>query len=67
MSMDSHEHDHSVLILRRSGRALLGTYEIGVSFGDIIYVASLEVHQFKSVGSHPLRFLCVVPARSEGE
>lgn len=64
-SLDSHEHDHGVMILRGKGRVLLANDEVEVSFGDIIYVPPYEVHQFKNVGREPLGFLCVVPARSE--
>jgi len=64
-SLDSHEHDHGVMILRGSGRVLLGDDEVEVSFGDMVYVAPYELHQFKNVGRGPLGFLCVVPARSE--
>jgi quercetin dioxygenase-like cupin family protein len=66
-SLDSHEHDHGVMILRGKGCVLLGGDEVEVSFGDIIYVSPFELHQFKNVGREPLGFLCVVPARSETE
>jgi quercetin dioxygenase-like cupin family protein len=65
-SLDSHEHDHGVMVLRGRGRVLLGDDEVEVSFGDIIYVLPYELHQFKNVGREPLGFLCVIPARSEG-
>lgn len=64
-SLDSHPHDHGVMILRGQGRVLLGEDEVDVSFGDVLYVSPYEVHQFKCVGSEPLGFLCVVPAKRE--
>ncbi len=59
--LDSHGHDHGVLILRGKGLVLLGDREVEVSFGDVIYVPPYETHQFRSVGDDPLGFLCVVP------
>lgn len=62
-SLDSHEHDHGVVILRGRGQVRLGDYVSEVSFGDAIYVPPYELHQFSCVGHEPLGFLCVVPAR----
>jgi quercetin dioxygenase-like cupin family protein len=64
-SLDSHEHDHGVMVLRGRGCVLLGDDEVEVSFGDIVYVPPYELHQFKNAGREPLGFLCVIPARSE--
>lgn len=66
-SLDSHEHDHGVMILRGRGRVLLGDDEVEVSFGDIVYIPPYELHQFKNVGREPLGFLCVIPARDEAK
>jgi quercetin dioxygenase-like cupin family protein len=62
-SMDRHEHDHGVVIVRGRGQVRLGEDVTDVSFGDVVYVAPYETHQFKCVGREPLGFLCVVPAR----
>lgn len=62
-SLDSHVHDHGVLILKGRGSVLLGDNEIHVSFGDVVYVSPYELHQFRCAGDEPLGFLCVVPAR----
>jgi quercetin dioxygenase-like cupin family protein len=66
-SLDSHEHDHGVMILSGRGRVLLGDDESEVSFGDVVYIPPYELHQFKNIGREPLGFLCVVPARSQAE
>ena len=66
-SLDSHEHDHGVMILGGTGRVLLGDDEVEVSFGDVVYIPPYELHQFKNVGREPLGFLCVVPARGQAE
>jgi quercetin dioxygenase-like cupin family protein len=63
-SLDLHDHDHGVVVMRGRGVVRLGgaTHEIG--FGDAVYVAPREVHQFENTGDEPLGFLCVVPPRS---
>lgn len=66
-SLDSHEHDHGVMILRGRGRALLGDDEVELSFGDIVYVSPYELHQFRNFGPEPLGFLCVIPVKGEAE
>jgi quercetin dioxygenase-like cupin family protein len=62
-SLDDHLHDHGVVILRGRGRVRLGDEEHDIGFGDVVYVASHEIHQFFNVGDEPLGFLCVVPPR----
>jgi quercetin dioxygenase-like cupin family protein len=64
-SLDCHEHDHGVMVLRGRSRVVLGDDDVEVSFGDIIYIPPHELHQFNNVGSEPLGLLCVIPARSE--
>jgi len=62
-SLDRHEHDHGVLVLRGHGEVLLGEEVLELSFGDAVYVSPNEVHQFRCTGDAPLGFLCVIPAR----
>jgi len=62
-SLDRHEHDHGVVVLRGKGEVLLGDELRGISHGDAIYVSPNEVHQFRSTGQGPLGFLCVIPAQ----
>ena len=50
------------MILRGSGRVLLGTTEHEIGVGDVVYVEPHETHQFTS-GPDGLGFLCVVPPR----
>ncbi len=60
-SLDLHEHEHGVMILRGRGRVLMGENEVEVGFGDIVYVLPKEKHQFRNIGSEPFGFLCVIP------
>lgn len=60
-SLDNHEHEHGVMILRGKGKVLMGQEEVGVGFGDILFVPGKERHQFRNVGDEPFGFLCVIP------
>ncbi len=62
-SLDTHAHDHGVVILRGRGTVRLGGERHAVGVGDVVYVSPGDVHQFESTGPEPLGFLCVVPAR----
>ncbi len=65
-SLEKHAHQHVVVVVRGSGDVLLGKRELPLSFGDVVYVAPWEVHQFRNPrGSEPLGFLCVVPAERD--
>lgn len=67
-SLDRHEHDHGVVVLRGRGEVLLGDNVTEIGYGDVVYVSANELHQFRSVGDQPFGFLCVIPAsRSAGQ
>jgi quercetin dioxygenase-like cupin family protein len=61
-SLDRHEHDHGVVVLRGRGQVLLGEEVTELSYGDVVYVSPNELHQFRCVGGEPFGFLCVIPA-----
>jgi quercetin dioxygenase-like cupin family protein len=62
-ALESHPHDHGVMVLRGTGKVRLGDAEHAIGFGDVVYVAPGELHQFVNTGAEPLGFLCVVPPR----
>jgi S-methyl-1-thioxylulose 5-phosphate methylthiotransferase len=65
-SLEKHEHQHVVVIMRGRGKVTLGDRETTVAFGDVVYIAPWEVHQFGNPGGpEPLGFLCVVPAERD--
>lgn len=67
----SHNYEHAVWIvsgrgclMRASGDAAqAGDAEQGPAFGagSAVFIAPNEHHQFRNLGSDPLRFVCMVP------
>jgi quercetin dioxygenase-like cupin family protein len=62
-ALDRHPHDHGVVIVTGAGRIRLGETMHEIGFGDAIYIAPDEVHQFENDGPGPLGFLCIVSSR----
>jgi quercetin dioxygenase-like cupin family protein len=62
-SLDQHEHEHGVYIVRGHARLRVGDEEHILHVGDVAYIPGNEVHQFFALGPYPLGFLCVVPAK----
>ena len=62
-SLEHHSHEHAVMVLRGGGQVRLGEAVYEVSFGDLVYVAPHEVHQFRNTSdAEPFGFLCLVDA-----
>ncbi len=62
-SLEEHVHEHAVVVLRGRGQVRLGGVVHDLGFGDTVYVAPREVHQFRNSSTmEPFGFLCVVDA-----
>lgn len=61
-TLERHEHLHYVLILRGSGRCLVGETVSEIGEHDLVEVPSLAWHQFRAADDEPLGFLCLVSA-----
>jgi mannose-6-phosphate isomerase-like protein (cupin superfamily) len=59
-TLERHEHVHAVMVIRGHGRCLVGTEVHKIGTHDLITVPPLTWHQFKSEGTEPLGFLCMV-------
>ena len=59
-SLERHEHVHAVMILRGSGRCLVGERVIRVKPYDLVSVPGWTWHQFRANGDSTLGFLCMV-------
>ena len=57
-SIERHEHEHEVYMLR--GRAVVrgGSKEALVTTGHVVFIPSNEEHQFRNVGDEKVEFLC---------
>lgn len=57
----SHPYEHEVFVLEGRGELLEGDVPRPFGAGDVIFVGSDEVHQFRNTGEGALKFLCLVP------
>lgn len=61
-TLERHQHEHAVMILRGHGRCLLGEQVRRVKPFDLISIPSWTWHQFRATEAEPLGFLCMVNA-----
>jgi len=66
-TLEKHDHEHAVIPLRGQGEVQFGCYVYRVGFGDVIYVAPNDPHQFRNPeeADEPFGFLCVVNAERD--
>jgi ribulose-bisphosphate carboxylase large chain len=65
-SLEHHEHEHVVIVLRGQGEVRLGQSWQSVGVGDLIYVAPHEVHQLRNPSmDEPFGFFCIVDAQRD--
>ena len=62
-----HEHDweHEVYVLGGSASVVSADGERSAGAGDCIFVPPGQVHQFKNAGEGELKFLCLVPKKTQ--
>lgn len=63
--LHSHPWEHEVFVLEGEGTLVGADSQKRFKTGDAIYVAPSEKHQFKNTGKKRLRFICMVPHRSQ--
>lgn len=59
-TLERHEHEHAVMILRGKGRCLVGDDVRDVAPLDLVGIPPLRWHQFRAGPDEPLGFLCMV-------
>jgi quercetin dioxygenase-like cupin family protein len=64
-TLEKHEHEHVVIVMRGAGHALVGEKRLELAFGDVLYVAPNEVHQLSNSQSEPFGFFCIVNAKRD--
>jgi len=65
-TLERHEHEHVVVVLRGRGEVVLGDVVHELGFGDTVYIAPRETHQLRNPsGEKPFGFLCMVDAERD--
>jgi quercetin dioxygenase-like cupin family protein len=64
-TLERHEHVHAVLVIRGSGRCLVGDEAHDLAMHDLVTVPPMTWHQFHAAAGEPLGFLCLVPAERD--
>ena len=64
-TLERHEHMHAVLILRGSGRCLIGGEVRPLATRDLVTLPPMTWHQFRATEGEPLGFLCMVNAQRD--
>lgn len=64
-TLEQHQHEHVVLVLRGRGEVRLDQTWHELVFGDTLYVAPSEVHQLRNTSTEPFGFLCLVDAERD--
>ena len=64
-SLERHAHPHRVVVVRGSGRALVGRAVHELATHDLVEVPPMTWHQFRAGEGEPLGFLCLVPSERD--
>lgn len=64
-TLERHQHEHVVVVMRGRGHAIVGEKRVELSFGDVLYVAPNEIHQLSNGLEEPFGFLCIVNAERD--
>jgi len=59
-SLERHRHAHAIMVIRGTGRALVGNQVVELGTHDLVWVPPLTWHQFRATEGVPLGFLCMV-------
>ncbi len=61
-SLEEHTHAHCIVVVRGSGKALVGTEVFALNPLDVVYVPSRTPHRWINDGDDQFGFLCPVDA-----
>lgn len=66
-TIEKHAHEHVVIPIRGHGEAQFGCSVYKVGFGDVVYIAPNDPHQFRNPADteEPFGFLCMVNAERD--
>ncbi len=60
--LEKHEHEHFVIVKNGLGHAIVDDKVTEIAPNDVVYVGSLQPHQFLNRGDEPFGFYCIVDA-----
>ena len=63
--LHKHQWEHEVFVLEGDGLIFDGQKVLPLHVGDVVFVKSNELHQFKNDSEKPLKFLCLIPYTKE--
>jgi quercetin dioxygenase-like cupin family protein len=61
--LHTHPWEHEAFILEGQGLVVGGAEERVFRKGDVVFIPSNEVHQFKNTSENAVKFLCMIPYR----
>jgi S-methyl-1-thioxylulose 5-phosphate methylthiotransferase len=64
-TLERHAHMHAVMVLRGTGRCLVGGEVRRIAPHDLVTVPPWTWHQFRATAAEPLGFLCLVNAERD--
>ena len=64
-TLERHMHAHAVLVLRGSGRVLVGNVVSDIQCNDLVHIPAQAWHQFRAPEGEALGFLCMVNAERD--
>jgi len=56
-----HAHEHEVFVLEGTGIVRENETERPLKPGTVVLVPPNQLHQFRNIGTTPMKFLCLVP------
>ncbi len=59
-TLEKHQHQHAVMIIRGSGKVLVRDKVTDVGMNDVVHIPPQTWHQFRATNDEPLGFLCIV-------
>lgn len=64
-TLERHQHVHGVMILRGAADVLVGQTIRRVAAFDLVHIPPMTWHQFRTIGTEPMGFLCMVNAERD--
>lgn len=64
-SLERHQHEHAVMVVRGQGRVRLGDETHEVAAFDVVHVPSGTPHQFENPTGEPFGIVCTVDAERD--